>query len=129
VEPLAARVLQALTLAGSSPGCGVPLGRWLLMLLVSSLLPYAFTWEIPGGAEWRFTMHAYPIYLIAAASFLTTCAAAITSLSKGGAPAWRRIMGRAAASVVLAGTVAATLLWLPLRARPGNAGESPRMRL
>jgi len=112
-SPWLPRVLQALTLGGLLTWLWSPLGRWLLMLLVSSLLPYAFTWEIPGGAEWRFTMHAYPIYLIAAASFLTTCAAAITSLSKGGAPAWRRIMGRAAASVVLAGTVAATLLWLP----------------
>ena len=42
-------------------------GRLLLLLLFSSLLPYAFTWNVGGGGEWRFTMHAYPIYLIAAA--------------------------------------------------------------
>jgi hypothetical protein len=43
-----------------------PNGRLLLVLLVSSLVPYAFTWNVAGGGEWRFTMHAYPIYLIAA---------------------------------------------------------------
>jgi hypothetical protein len=45
-------------------------GRLLLVVLFTSLLPYAFTWRIPGGAEWRFTMHAYPFYLIAAAHAL-----------------------------------------------------------
>jgi hypothetical protein len=42
-------------------------GRFLLMMLVLSVVPYAFTWHIDGGGEWRFTMLAYPIYLIAAA--------------------------------------------------------------
>lgn len=42
-------------------------GRILALLLIASLLPYAFTWRISGGGEWRFTMHAYPIYLIAMA--------------------------------------------------------------
>lgn len=45
-----------------------PRGRLLLVILFASLLPYAFTWDIPGGGEWRFTLHAYPLYLIAAAS-------------------------------------------------------------
>ena len=42
--------------------------RLVLLVGVTSLLPYAFTWRIPGGAEWRFTLHAYPFYLIAAAA-------------------------------------------------------------
>jgi hypothetical protein len=41
-------------------------GRLLLVVLVTSLAPYALTWPIRGGAEWRFTLHAYPFYLIAA---------------------------------------------------------------
>jgi hypothetical protein len=41
-------------------------GRFLLLMLVLSVVPYAFTWHIAGGGEWRFTMLAYPIYLIAA---------------------------------------------------------------
>ena len=32
-------------------------GRLLLLLLVPFLIPYAFTWNIQGGAEWRFTQH------------------------------------------------------------------------
>jgi 4-amino-4-deoxy-L-arabinose transferase-like glycosyltransferase len=46
-------------------------GRLLLVILLSSLVPFAFTWDVPGGAEWRFTLHAYPFYLVAAALFLT----------------------------------------------------------
>jgi tetratricopeptide (TPR) repeat protein len=41
-------------------------GRLLLVLLITSLVPYAFTWQILGGSEWRFTLHAYPFYLLAA---------------------------------------------------------------
>ena len=41
-------------------------GRLLLVILLSSLVPYALTWNIRGGGEWRFTLHAYSIYLVAA---------------------------------------------------------------
>jgi hypothetical protein len=41
-------------------------GRFLLLMLVLAVVPYAFTWHIDGGGEWRFTMLVYPIYLIAA---------------------------------------------------------------
>jgi Dolichyl-phosphate-mannose-protein mannosyltransferase len=42
-------------------------GRLLLVLLLSSLVPYSLTWVLgAGGASWRFTEHIYPIYLIAA---------------------------------------------------------------
>jgi len=41
-------------------------GRMLLVILFGSLLPYAFTWNVIGGGEWRFTMHVYPFYLLAA---------------------------------------------------------------
>jgi 4-amino-4-deoxy-L-arabinose transferase-like glycosyltransferase len=49
-------------------------GRLLLVVLLTSLLPYAFTWRILGGAEWRFTMHAYPFYLVAAGLAITSVA-------------------------------------------------------
>jgi 4-amino-4-deoxy-L-arabinose transferase-like glycosyltransferase len=39
-------------------------GRFLLMLLFASLLPYALTWSVGGGGDWRFTQHAYPFYLV-----------------------------------------------------------------
>jgi len=43
-------------------------GLFLLLLLTGLLLPYSATWGIPGGNEWRFTLPAYPLYLVAAAS-------------------------------------------------------------
>ena len=42
-------------------------GRLLLLILLTALVPFAFTWPISGGREWRFTLHAYPFYLLAAA--------------------------------------------------------------
>lgn len=41
-------------------------GRLLLIVLFGSLLPYAFTWNVGDGGAWRFTMHAYPLYVAAA---------------------------------------------------------------
>jgi 4-amino-4-deoxy-L-arabinose transferase-like glycosyltransferase len=46
-------------LLGSAPG------RLLLVVLATSLVPYALTWRLI--ADWRFTQHAYPFFLIAAA--------------------------------------------------------------
>ena len=43
------------------------LGRLVLLMNITVLIPYAFTYEIRGGWEWRFTMPAYPFYMIAAA--------------------------------------------------------------
>jgi hypothetical protein len=69
-----ARPLGVAAVAGLALFLRTAQGRLLLVVLFTSLLPYAFTWAIPGGAEWRFTLHAYPFYLIAAALALT-CAA------------------------------------------------------
>ena len=41
-------------------------GRLLLVALLGSLLPYVMTWNVGGGGAWRFTMHAYPFFFIAA---------------------------------------------------------------
>jgi hypothetical protein len=54
-----------------------PQGRLLWVLLLGTLLPYAFTWAIPGGGEWRFTLPAYPFYLIAAALALVLTARSV----------------------------------------------------
>ena len=43
---------------------GSTTGRFLLLVLGASLVPYAATWKLI--ADWRFTEHAYPIFLIAA---------------------------------------------------------------
>ncbi|MDQ3487192.1 MAG: glycosyltransferase family 39 protein [Acidobacteriota bacterium] len=38
-------------------------GRLLLIILAGSLVPYALTWKLIF--DWRFTMHAYPFFLLA----------------------------------------------------------------
>jgi 4-amino-4-deoxy-L-arabinose transferase-like glycosyltransferase len=66
--PAAGRVLQWLALAGLATWPFTAAGRLSLVVLLSSLMPYVFTWNLRGGSEWRFTMHAYPFYLVAAAT-------------------------------------------------------------
>jgi 4-amino-4-deoxy-L-arabinose transferase-like glycosyltransferase len=72
LAPWLGRPLAWAALAGIVLFALRPVGRLLLVVLVTSLLPYAFTWRIPGGAEWRFTMHAYPLYLLAASLAIAT---------------------------------------------------------
>ena len=61
------RVMSWLSIAGLLIFFLDRAGRFLLLMLVLSVVPYAFTWHIDGGGEWRFTMLAYPIYLIGSA--------------------------------------------------------------
>jgi hypothetical protein len=61
-----AAVLTWSSLAGLVMWGFTPAGRLVLVLLVTSLIPYAFTWKIGGGGDWRFTLHAYPVLLVAA---------------------------------------------------------------
>ena len=65
--PALADVLWWLSLIGLVGCVYFPAGRLLLVLLVTSLIPYMLTWNVGGGNEWRFTMPAYPFYLVAAA--------------------------------------------------------------
>jgi hypothetical protein len=97
-------------------------GRLLLLILLTSLVPYAFTWNVGDGGAWRFTMHAYPFYLVAAAFALVggwrTAAGWIAS-----PPAVRRTSARRAAvkglgvAAVLGGAAAiyAALPWFDVR--------------
>lgn len=52
-------------------------GRLMLVILLTSVVPYAFTWNVGGGGEWRFTMHAYPFYIVAACYALACLVRAI----------------------------------------------------
>lgn len=72
VSPWLARPLALAAVAGLLLFLRTREGRLLLVVLLTSLLPYAFTWPILGGREWRFTLHAYPFYLIAAGLALAT---------------------------------------------------------
>jgi hypothetical protein len=109
-------------------------GRLLLMLLVCSLLPYAFTWQIRGGAEWRFTMHVYPLFLVAAGSCASLLAGLASGAGVGPTRAGRLVAARAAISLAVAGVVTAALLWMPYPrfaetlAAEGQASISPGWR-
>ena len=88
-------------------------GRWLLLLLGFSLVPYAFTWEIRGGAEWRFTMHAYSIYLIAAVSCTTACAGVVQRAFRTGVRFARPVLARMTISITLAIALAIAISLMP----------------
>jgi len=92
-------------------------GRLLLVVLLLSLVPFAFTWNLGSGRQWRFTMHVYPIYLVAAAAAVVGLIGALVSLWRGGAPMTRqqivRVGRQAAVVVVVALTGIALYLGLP----------------
>jgi hypothetical protein len=70
-SPWLGSLLAAAAVGGLMLQLWSPDGRLLLVVLVTSLAPYALTWSVGGGGEWRFTAHAYPFYLVAAAFFVT----------------------------------------------------------
>jgi len=76
------RALSWLAIVGLIVWLFLPDGRLLLVILCGSLLPYAFTWNVGGGGEYRFTMHAYPLYLVAALS-------AVALAGRGAIAVWR----------------------------------------
>ena len=74
-----------------------PVGRLMMLILLTGLLPFAFTWNLGGGGEWRFTMHVYSIYLIAAVS-----AGAAAARLAAQRPAWKDVRWRLAIVALLA---------------------------
>jgi hypothetical protein len=74
--PLAIAGLAAMPFFGS--------GRLVLVALLGSLLPYIFTWNVGGGGAWRFTMHAYPFFLVAVGVAVVGAGRVATSLWRGG---------------------------------------------
>jgi hypothetical protein len=65
--PRSSGVLRVLSVAGMLLFLRCREGRLLLLLLFTALVPFAFTWGLVGGDDLRFTLHAYPLYLLAAA--------------------------------------------------------------
>jgi hypothetical protein len=74
-------------------------GRLLLVALLGSLLPYSFTWNVGGGGAWRFTMHAYPFFFIAAAFALVGAGRAVLAVARNPALA-RRVAAIAAVAAI-----------------------------
>ncbi len=109
--------LRLLSLVGLAVWPFSARGRLLLVLLAGSLLPYIFTWNLGGGGEWRFTMHAYPFYLVAACYAVVAAASVLRArLATGAWPEGIRPLPltlRAAAVAVAAALGVAAYLGLP----------------
>lgn len=103
-----AAFLSGAALAGLAMWMFGARGRLMLLIALASLVPYAFTWNLGGGAEWRFTMHVYGIYIVAA---IHACAAAARAIRTR--PAARPLVLRVAAVVVVAAMAAGTYMALP----------------
>jgi hypothetical protein len=90
-------------------------GRMLLVILFASLVPYSLTWNVAGGGEWRFSMHAYPFYLLAAmsAAHLLWRGARALSATPWANPVGRRELAWAVAGIATAALVCAAYLVLP----------------
>jgi hypothetical protein len=54
-------------------------GRLFLLIIATSLLPYAMTWSVGGGGGWRFTQHVYPFYMVAAFAAMAAAVHAVRS--------------------------------------------------
>jgi hypothetical protein len=62
-SPWLGRILSWLAILGLALHLRTREGQLLLVVLAGSLVPYALTWKLIF--DWRFTMHAYPFFLIA----------------------------------------------------------------
>jgi hypothetical protein len=90
--PALGPILRALSALGLLIWIWQPRGRFLLLVLISSLAPYMITWTLQGGGEWRFTMHAYPFYLLAAfaaAGWMVTGARSLIASRSSTLASWR----------------------------------------
>jgi hypothetical protein len=116
--PWLGRTLQWCALAGLLLLPFSSAGRLLLVILFASLLPYAFTWSIAGGGEWRFTMHAYPLYIVCAVYAVDRACRRLSRLWRDRRPpaltAWRQAATAAAVVALLAGAYVA-LPWFVVR--------------
>lgn len=115
------RVLAWSSLAGMAMWLFSPRGRLMILMLVTSMAPFAFTWNVGGGGEWRFSMHVYGVYLIAAVQAWTTLLS----------PGWRSAIGRVglrAAAVGAAAAIAASLYfalpWFVARESVANGEDT-----
>lgn len=128
--PGARTVLSWLSIVGMLRWLYIPEGRMLLIILIGSLLPYALTWNVAGGGEWRFTMHTYPLYLTASMSGAALCGQLALDFSRR---AQRRefVIPRArllrvvaaAAAIAVAIAIYVALPWLVVRETIAARGD------
>jgi hypothetical protein len=108
--------LLGMAVAGMVLAAWSATGRFLLMLLFTSLLPYALTWRVGTGGDWRFTQHAYPFYLVLSISTIPVTYRWVKTLASDVA-ARRRLLGSLAVRMAIVAAVAG-LAWTASRASP-----------
>ena len=107
----------AAAVVGLAVLAAVPRGRLIIMMMIGSVVPFAFTWTV--DPDYRFTVQAYPFLLIAAAVAIAVVAGAMGRIlvpGIGPPPVawWREPRTPWVATV----GVAAVTLWLIWRVAP-----------
>lgn len=100
-------VLRWSAAAGLVLALWFPVGRLLLLILFTSLVPYALTWSSGGGGDWRFSQHVYPLYLVSAFAAATAIVAAARAVARRQVD-WTRALPRQRAMQI--GTAALLLI-------------------
>lgn len=100
-----ATTLRWAAVVGAVLAVWLPRGRLLLVVLLASLVPYALTWPIGGGSEWRFTLHAYPFYLVFACGALWHAVRLVRAAARRPRGSWvaRDDLGRVTATLLAVG--------------------------
>ncbi|HET9272025.1 MAG TPA: hypothetical protein VFO31_27795, partial [Vicinamibacterales bacterium] len=116
VDGLAGRAAAA-ALVGLVVLAALPRGRLVIMMMVGSIVPFAFTWTV--DPDYRFTVQAYPFLLVAAAVTVAIAADLIhRALVPGRGPAtvawWREPRTPWLTAVGVVGVT----LWLIWRVTP-----------
>ena len=106
-SPWLGATLCWLALVGLAACVFSPRGRLVLLVIAASLVPYAFTWNVADGGEWRFTMHVYPLFVVAA-----VYAVALTP-RLADRQAWPLLARRSIAMAVGSAVAAAVYIALP----------------
>jgi hypothetical protein len=101
------RGLAGAALLGLAAFATLPRGRFLLLMLAAVLVPYAATWDLWG--EWRFTLPAYPLYLLAAAFAIWALATGLARPALLRRPDVRRRLA-ASIAIAVAGVLAGAVL-------------------
>lgn len=107
--------LAVLSVAGLVLWVWTPGRRVLVAVLFCSLVPYLATWKIVGGSEWRFTLHVYPLYLLAAFSGIGTIAAQVRRwpmAAAGGRTVAKRAAATTAAVVIAVWWAYSAPVWI-----------------
>ena len=115
-NPTLARWLSRACLLGLLLFLASGAGRFLLIILVSSLLPYAVTWKL--AADWRFTEHVYPLFLIAAFFGVSRVFAGMSPAGLRRLRVERRKLLRPLLTSALVLAVVSAAVWVVMRALP-----------